>query len=82
MATFVVVLGSTNIIGVKLFHFRRRVTQGRHLWLRNNASTITSQLVDKIIVISIFLGFGLGERCWTEYRSRIWALVPVGFEIK
>jgi uncharacterized PurR-regulated membrane protein YhhQ (DUF165 family) len=79
MATFVV--GLTNFIGVKLFHFRRRVTQGRHLWLRNNASTMTSQLVD-MIINSIFLGFGLGERYWTEYRSRIWALVPVGFEIK
>jgi hypothetical protein len=36
------------------------VTAGRHLWLRNNASTMTSQLVDTIIVNSIFLGFGLG----------------------
>jgi hypothetical protein len=42
---------------------------------------MTSQLVD-MIINSIFLGFGLGERYWTEYRSRIWALVPVGFEIK
>ena len=39
------------------FHFWRRLTQGRHLWLRNNASTIVSQLVDTFIVNS-FLFYG------------------------
>ena len=48
------------LLDVRLFHYWKRVTNGRHLWLRNNASTIVSQLVDTIIVNSIFLGFGLG----------------------
>jgi hypothetical protein len=48
------------LLDVRLFHYWKRVTGGRHLWLRNNASTMTSQLVDTIIVNSIFLGFGLG----------------------
>lgn len=48
------------LMDVRLFHFWKRLTQGRHLWLRNNASTMISQLVDTIIVNSIFLGFGLG----------------------
>jgi uncharacterized integral membrane protein (TIGR00697 family) len=48
------------LLDVKLFHYWKEVTKGRHLWLRNNASTMTSQLVDTIIVNSIFLGFGLG----------------------
>lgn len=48
------------LLDVKLFHFWKQVTKGRHLWLRNNASTMTSQMVDTIIVNSIFLGFGLG----------------------
>ena len=62
----VLILGSMSaylaaqLLDVKLFHFWRQVTGGRHLWLRNNASTMTSQLVDTIIVNSIFLGFGLG----------------------
>lgn len=64
MATFVVVLVLTNIFGIKLFHFWRRVIQGRHLWFRNNVSTMTSQLVDTIIANSTFLGFGLGL-VWT-----------------
>jgi len=48
------------LLDVKLFHFWKEMTRGRHLWLRNNASTMTSQLVDTIIVNTIFLGFGLG----------------------
>lgn len=47
------------LLDVKLFHYWKRVTRGRHLWIRNNASTMTSQLVDTIIVNSIFLGLGL-----------------------
>lgn len=38
---------------VRLFHFWKRLTGGRHLWLRNNASTMTSQLVDTSAVILI-----------------------------
>ena len=40
-----------------LFHFWRKVTAGRHLWIRNNGSTIISQLIDTLIVNSIFLYF-------------------------
>ena len=38
---------------VQLFHFWKRLTRGRHLWLRNNASTLVSQLVDTVAVILI-----------------------------
>ncbi len=41
---------------VALFHFWKRLTRGRHLWLRNNASTVVSQFVDSIMVISITFG--------------------------
>lgn len=43
------------LLDVSLFHFWRRLTHGRHLWLRNNGSTFISQLVDTIIVNGIFL---------------------------
>ena len=62
----VLILGSmtaylaAQLLDVRLFHFWKGLTKGRHLWLRNNASTMISQLVDTIIVNSIFLGFGLG----------------------
>ena len=38
---------------VHLFHFWKRLTKGKHLWLRNNGSTLISQLVDTISVILI-----------------------------
>ena len=48
---------SAQFLDVRLFHFWKRMTKGRHLWLRNNASTIGSQLVDTILVISVlFVG--------------------------
>lgn len=41
---------------VHLFHFWKELTRGKHLWLRNNFSTLVSQLVDSIAVISITFG--------------------------
>jgi queuosine precursor transporter len=41
---------------VHLFHFFKRLTKGKHLWLRNNFSTLTSQGVDSIMVISVTFG--------------------------
>lgn len=41
------------LVDVHVFHFWKRVTKGRHLWLRNNGSTMVSQLVDTTAVILI-----------------------------
>ena len=38
---------------VVAFHFWRRVTGGRYLWLRNNASTLVSQALDSAIFITV-----------------------------
>ncbi|MEZ6242898.1 MAG: queuosine precursor transporter [Phycisphaerales bacterium] len=38
---------------VQLFHFWKWLTGGRHLWLRNNGSTMVSQIVDTVAVILI-----------------------------
>ena len=35
------------------FLFWRRVTGGKHLWLRNNLSTMASQLLDSVIFITL-----------------------------
>jgi uncharacterized integral membrane protein (TIGR00697 family) len=50
-------------IDVQLFHFWKRLTRGRHLWLRNNLSTLFSQAVDSIMVVSItfWAAFMAGE---------------------
>lgn len=41
---------------VQLYHFWRRLTHGKHLWLRNNFSTLLSQGVDSFVVIGVTFG--------------------------
>jgi len=54
-ATFASMLAyiTAQFIDVHIFHTIKRRTKGKLLWLRNNASTLTSQLVDSIAVILI-----------------------------
>jgi len=44
---------TAQFIDVHLFHFLKRKTKGKALWIRNNGSTLVSQLVDSIAVVSI-----------------------------
>ncbi|MEL7832356.1 queuosine precursor transporter [Fodinibius sp. Rm-B-1B1-1] len=49
-------------VDVRLFHFWKDLTDGKHLWLRNNASTTVSQLVDSTAILSIlFFAGNLGQ---------------------
>ena len=49
-------------IDVQLFHFWKRLTKGKHLWLRNNLSTAGSQLVDTTaILIILYYANNLGD---------------------
>ena len=49
-------------IDVQMFHFWKGLTRGRHLWLRNNASTVVSQLVDTtLVVLVLFVGVKPGD---------------------
>ena len=45
-------------VDVHLFHFWRKLTAGRHLWLRNNGSTMLSQIVDTILISTILYSSG------------------------
>lgn len=45
------------LIDVRIYHFWKEKTVGKHLWLRNNFSTVFSQLVDTTLVVCVlFLG--------------------------
>ena len=44
---------TAQFVDVYVFHFWKRLTRGKHLWLRNNGSTLVSQLVDTTSVILI-----------------------------
>lgn len=44
---------SAQLVDVQVFHLLKRFTGGKALWLRNNGSTLTSQMVDSLAVILI-----------------------------
>jgi uncharacterized integral membrane protein (TIGR00697 family) len=44
---------SAQLVDVQVFHFLKKLTRGKALWLRNNGSTLTSQMVDSVAVILI-----------------------------
>ena len=56
------------LLDVRLYHFWRNLTNGRHLWLRNNASTMLSQLVDTTAVV-VILFYGVWD--WPEIGAVI-----------
>lgn len=52
---------------VAVFHRLREATDGEYLWLRNVASTASSQLLDTVVFVAVTfslapLAFGVGER--------------------
>jgi len=75
---------AAQLIDVKLFHFWKRVTSGKHLWLRNNGSTVISQLVDTVAVILIThfyakaLPINADEGLWPQ----LMAFITAGYVFK
>ena len=49
---------AAQLCDVQVFHFWKRLTNGKHLWLRNNGSTLVSQLVDTgtVILVTYWIG--------------------------
>lgn len=64
---------TAQFIDIKIFHFWKRKTKGKHLWLRNNASTFSSQIVDTATVLLLLCSFGVIEwsRFWTLFENGI-----------
>jgi len=48
-------------VDIKIYHYWKKVTKGKHLWLRNNFSTITSQFLDTFSVLFLLCSFGVIE---------------------
>lgn len=44
-------------IDIKVYHFWKRFTKGKHLWLRNNFSTFSSQFIDTLTVLVLLCSF-------------------------
>ena len=45
-------------VDIQIYHFWKKLTQGKHLWLRNNCSTFLSQFVDTATVLLLLCAFG------------------------
>lgn len=80
-ATFNQVFGSTPIavfasmlayllaqfVDIHIYHFWKKVTQAKHLWLRNNFSTFTSQFIDTFTVVFLLCSFDIIE--WNKFSG-------------
>lgn len=76
---------AAQFVDVHLFHFWKRLTRGRHLWLRNNGSTMVSQAVDTVAVILITYEVGgLNEMIdeQTHVPSLLITLILTGYVFK
>jgi uncharacterized integral membrane protein (TIGR00697 family) len=63
-------------IDIKIFHFWKQLTKGKHLWLRNNFSTFTSQFIDTFTVLFLLCAFKILP--WDMFNS----LLISGFVFK
>jgi uncharacterized integral membrane protein (TIGR00697 family) len=45
-------------VDIQIYHFWKKLTQGKHLWLRNNFSTFLSQFIDTATVLLLLCSFG------------------------
>jgi uncharacterized integral membrane protein (TIGR00697 family) len=69
---------------VSLFHFWKRLTKGRHLWLRNNGSTLVSQFVDTFAVITIthFYAHALPIDASAPVWPQLWVFIGSAYVFK
>lgn len=69
---------------VRLFHFWKQLTNGKHLWLRNNGSTLVSQLVDStaVILITHFYANGLPIDESRPVGGQLLAFIVSGYVFK
>ena len=48
---------SAQFVDIRIYHYWKNLTQGKHLWLRNNFSTFSSQIIDSTTVILLLCSF-------------------------
>lgn len=50
---------AAQFIDIRIFHFWKNKTNGKHLWLRNNFSTFSSQFIDTFTVLFLLCSFNV-----------------------
>lgn len=54
-------------IDIYIYHFWKKITKGKMLWVRNNFSTFTSQTVDTLSVILLLCSFEILP--WSSFQT-------------
>lgn len=54
-------------VDIQIYHFWKRLTKGKHLWLRNNFSTWFSQFVDTFTIVFLLCSFGIID--WINFKG-------------
>ncbi len=54
-------------VDIQIYHFWKRVTKGKKLWLRNNFSTWTSQFVDTFVILVLLCSFDIIP--WENFKG-------------
>lgn len=63
-------------IDIQIYHYWKRLTKGKHLWLRNNFSTFFSQFVDTCTILLLLCAFQIID--WDKFLG----LLVAGFLFK
>lgn len=74
---------TAQFVDVHIFHYLKDLTKGKHLWLRNNGSTLLSQLLDTFIVVMVthyFIGFKFAYGA--NVVKELTAIVLAGYAFK
>ena len=55
------------LIDIRIYHFWKRILKGRHLWIRNNLSTIFSQSLDTFLILFLLCSGNVIE--WDKFSN-------------
>ena len=55
------------LIDIRMYHFWKKLTKGKLLWLRNNLSTIPSQFLDTFLILFLLCAGSAIE--WNRFVS-------------
>jgi len=58
---------TAQFVDIKVFHFWKKLTNGKHLWLRNNGSTVFSQFIDTFCVLFLLCSLSVIE--WSMFST-------------
>lgn len=59
---------TAQFVDVRMFHFWKKLTRNKHLWIRNNFSTVVSQLLDTVLVVTVIF---IGRAAWGQIGDMV-----------